>query len=706
MRSASTQPEGRLAPKNMPAPQSASSDWGDIRFAMAIVGVLTILFVPLPSILIDFGLALSIALAILILMVALWIEKPLEFSAFPTILLIATLLRLSLNIATTRLILQNGAEGHEAAGYVISGFANFVMAGDFVIGVIVFAILLTVNFVVITKGASRIAEVGARFSLDAMPGKQMAIDADLSAGLIDEAVATTRRRELEEESAFFGAMDGASKFVRGDAIAGVIITGVNSLGGVVIGVFRHGLSLSQALDVYTKLSVGDGLVTQIPALIVSLAAGLLVSKGGTRGAIERTVVGQLSHFPNALKVSGVVMAALALSPGLPLLPFGLLAAFCWSAAATIKSTGEATSGVGGHFQSTQQTGGDQTIQPASEYLRTSEIELRFGRQLSAMLVRSNNTLTHRVAKMRRNFARQYGFVIPEIKVSDNLDLPPKQYEIAVHGTVVSSAELRLGEVLVVLGDGPAPDGIVGDEIREPAFGMKAKWAPEMFANDLRGQGFSPVDATSVLLTHLGEILRSNLGRLLSYKDFRKLLDHLEPEYKRLTDEICPAHISHSSIQAVLKMLLAERISIRNIHLILEAIAEVAPFTRKIETITEHVRSRIAPQICGDIAQDGVLKLLRLGSKWELAFHKGLRKDPKGEIVEFDVDPRQIEQFSSEASTAIRNHIDQGQQFAIVCATETRPYIRMVLERMFPTLPILSHSEIARSIEVRSLGSIA
>ena len=315
-------------------PSRSNAGGQDVGFAVGIVFILTVLFLPMPAFLIDIGLAFSIALSVLILMVALWIQKPLDFSAFPTVLLIATMLRLSLNIATTRLILSHGAEGYAAAGHVIAGFASFVMSGDFVIGIIVFIILITVNFVVITKGATRIAEVGARFTLDAIPGKQMAIDADLNAGLIDDKEATRRRRELEEESAFFGSMDGASKFVRGDAIAGLIITAVNIFGGIVIGVTRHDMSPAAAADVFTKLSVGDGLVTQIPALIVSLAAGLLVSKGGTRGSTEKAVFGQLGNYPRALLLAGIVMFVLALAPGLPFLPFAPARRRCWPSSPT------------------------------------------------------------------------------------------------------------------------------------------------------------------------------------------------------------------------------------------------------------------------------------------------------------------------------------------------------------------------------------
>jgi flagellar biosynthesis protein FlhA len=678
----------------------------DVGFAVGIVLILTVLFLPLPAWMIDIGLAFSIALSVLILMVALWIQRPLDFSAFPTVLLLATLLRLSLNIATTRLILSDGHHGVDAAGHVIAGFANFVMGGNFVIGTIVFVILITVNFLVITKGATRIAEVGARFTLDAIPGKQMAIDADLNAGVIDDKEATRRRRELEEESSFFGSMDGASKFVRGDAIAGIIITAVNVFGGMVIGVTQYDLSVSQAGEVFTKLSVGDGLVTQIPALIVSLAAGLLVSKGGTRGSAEKAILSQLGNYPRALLMAASVMFMLAFAPGLPFVPFAALGGVLGFVAYLVpRRKAEAKAIEDQRVKEAADVAADEVRQSVRESLKTTEIELCLGKQISTAFLRQHNELVQRVGKMRRNFARQYGFIVPEIKLTDDLSIPPKTYQIKIHGTIVASEELRIGDVLVVVGDGPRPD-VPGDETREPAFGMKAIWVPETLSNNVKREGFAPVDIMSVLLTHLREVIRSNLSQLLSYKDMRTLLDRLEPEYKRLIEEMIPSQLSYSGLQAVLKLLLAERVSIRNLHLVLEAIAEVAPHVRRAEQLAEHVRTRMAQQICGDLAENGSLKVLRLGNRWDLAFHQSLKRDPKGEVVEFDIDPRQIEQFSTEASKVIRAHMDQGHQFALVAAPDARPYVRMVTERLFATLPVLSHIEIARGVQVKSLGTIS
>ena len=687
-------------------PPVAKKSSRDLGFALAVVFMLTVLFVPIPAFVIDLGISISIALSILILMVALWIQKPLEFSAFPTVLLLATMLRLALNVATTRVILSHGDDGVHAAGYVIGGFAELVMSGDFVIGVIVFTILIIVNFMVITKGATRIAEVGARFTLDAIPGKQMAIDADLSAGLIDEKEAQLRRRELEEESSFFGAMDGASKFVRGDAIAALIITAVNVFGGIIIGITRHGMEPAHAADVFVKLSVGDGIVSQIPALIISLAAGLLVSKGGTRGEAQTAVLGQLGHYPRAMGVSAGLMGLLAILPGLPFLPFALLGgALAGIAYVVPKRRQEEAVKVAEKEAAEVQRVQEAERVSVKESLRIVEIELVLGKQLSAHLMLQRDELANRVGKMRRRFASRYGFVVPEIKLSDDLAIDPKSYEIKIHGTTIASQRIRLGELLIVLGEGNVPD-VPHDITKEPAFGMRAAWISETFSSEVRRLGFEPIDTLSVVLTHLSETIRNNLSQLLSYKDMRALIDRLEGDYKRLIEEIIPSHMSYSGLQAVLKLLLAERVSIRNLNLILEAIAEIAPHVRRSEQIVEHVRVRMAQQICGDLIHQGQLGVLRLGNRWDLAFHQALKRDAKGDVIEFDIDPRLVEQFATEATKVIRAKMDAGESFVLVAAPDARPYVRMMIERIFVNLPVLSHVEIARGTDIKSLGTIS
>ncbi|KQQ58278.1 MULTISPECIES: flagellar biosynthesis protein FlhA [Rhizobium/Agrobacterium group] len=692
-------------PSILPLPKVAARG-RDVGFAVGIVCILCILFLPIPVFLIDMGLAFSIAFSVLILMVSLWIQRPLDFSSFPTILLISTMIRLALNIATTRVILSHGNQGHEAAGGVIAGFSSLVMSGDFVIGLIVFLILIVVNFIVITKGATRIAEVGARFTLDAIPGKQMSIDADLSAGIINEKEAQLRRRELEEESAFYGAMDGASKFVRGDAVAGLMITGINICGGIIIGVFRHGMAIGEAADVFVKLSVGDGIVSQVPALIVSLAAGLIITRGGTQGSTDTAVLNQLSGYPKALAVASGLMGVLSLVPGLPFLPFvilSMLLAFgAWIIPRQLAQVRDAER-VAEQEQTTKAQ--DAEKDTVKNSLRTTEIELALGKQVSPRLLGAHQELGFRVGKMRKKFATQYGFVVPEIKVTDDIAIPDKSYQIRIHGTTVAASTLRVGEVLVITGKGRRPS-VPGDDVREPAFGMPAMSVLENFADDLRREGFHPIDNISALLTHVSEVIRNNLPMLLSYKDVKVLIDRLDPEYKKLADEICSSHMSYSGLQAILKLLLAERVSIRNLHLILEAVAELAPHLRRTEQIVEHVRIRMAQQICGDLSDNGVLRVLRLGTKWDVVFQQAIKRDTKGEVIEFDIDPRQVEEFSNEASKVIREYMDVGLPFVLVTLPETRSYVRMITERLFSTLPVLSHVELAKGTEIKILGSIS
>jgi len=678
----------------------------DVGFAFGIVAILVILFLPIPGFLIDMGLSVSISLSVLILMVALWIREPLEFSAFPTVLLIATMLRLSLNIASTRLILSNGHEGITAAGHVIGGFSTFVMSGDFVIGLIVFGILVIVNFLVITKGSTRIAEVGARFTLDAIPGKQMAIDADLSAGLIDDREAQRRRRILEEESSFFGAMDGASKFVRGDAIAGLLITAINIFGGIVIGVTRYGMSVSEAADVFTRLSVGDGLVSQIPALVVSLAAGLLVSKGANKGSAEKVVLHQLGGYPRALLVAAALMLLLAVLPGLPFLPFFLLASLmAFMAWLIILRSGQEAAREREMKAQEQERAERKQEDSLQTFLETPALELKLGKQLSLHFMQFHDQLAHRVSRMRRKFAERYGFVTPEIRMADDLDITPRGYQILVHGAVAASFELPIGSMLVITGGGRKPS-VPCEKTTEPAYGMPACWISENLAGEVRMEGFEPVDVMSVLLTHMSETILNNLSQLLSYRDVRMLLERLPAEYQRLIDEIVPAQITFSGIQAVLKLLLAERVSIRNLDIILEAIAEIAPHARRAEQIAEHVRMRLARQICGDIAGDGPLKILRLGNRWDLAFHESIHRGEDGAAVDFNIDPRMIEEFSKDISAAIRRHMDAGHEFALVTAPDARPFVRMITERLFPNLPVLSQLEIARGVEIVELESLS
>ncbi|MEM6495479.1 MAG: FHIPEP family type III secretion protein, partial [Pseudomonadota bacterium] len=406
----------------------------------------------------------------------------------------------------------------------------------------------------------------------------------------------------------------------------------------------------------------------------------------------------------ALIMVAGLMLLFAVAPGLPVLPFALLGIVLVLGARAIPRQRAEEAKVE-QAKVAEKEKAEESARSAKESFRAPEIEVKLGRQLSSAMLPQHEALSHRMTRIRRRFAKQYGFVIPEIKLTDDLELATKSYEISIHGTIAATSELQPGSVLVVVGDGPNPS-ISGDEVREPAFGARALWLPEVFSEDLRQEKFTPIDPASVLLTHLAEVVRGNLSRLLSYKDVRQLLSDLDPEYQRLLEEISPAHISYSGLQAILKSLLAERVSIINLHLILEAIAEIAPHVRRTEQIVEHVRIRLAQQICGDLAAKGVLSVLRLGNRWDLAFHESLRRDASGDISEFDIDPRLLEEFSKDATASIQSHLDSGEQPALVVEPDARPYVRMVIERLFSGLPVLSHVEIARGVEIRSLGTIS
>jgi flagellar biosynthesis protein FlhA len=486
----------------------------------------------------------------------------------------------------------------------------------------------------------------------------------------------------------------------------LLITAINVFGGIIIGYARHGMSIGEAADVFVKLSVGDGLVSQIPALIVSLAAGLLVSRGGTAGSTDQAVVNQLGAYPRALMVAAGLILLLAMMPGLPFIPFAVLgggmAFLGWmiprqlEAASKLKRAQE---------QQMAQQKTDSEKDSVKSVLKTAEIELLLGKQVSTRLLGAHQELAFRVGKMRRKFAGQYGLIVPEIKVSDDISIPDKAYHVRIHGTTIASNTVRVGEVIVVTGGGRKPS-IPGDDIREPAFGMPAVSILETFTEDLKREGFHPIDNVSVVLTHLSEVIRNNLPQLLSYKDVKILIERLDPEYRKLADEICSSHMSYSGLQAVLKLLLAERVSIRNLHLILEAVAELAPHVRKTEQIVEHVRVRMSQQLCGDLADNGTLRVLRLGNKWDMVFHQALKRDAKGEIVEFDIDPRHLEEFSEQATKVIREHLDRGMPFVLVSSPESRSYVRMIIERLFATLPVLSHVELAKGLEIKIIGSIS
>ncbi len=675
----------------------------DVAFALGVVMVLGMLFVPLPPILLDFGLAISLSVSVLILMIALWIPKPLDFNSFPTLLLMVTMLRLSLNISSTRLILSRGHTGPGAAGGVIEGFSRFIVSGDFVIGIVIFAILVVINFVVITKGSTRIAEVSARFSLDAMPGKQMAIDADLGAGMITEEDARRRRRTLEAESAFFGAMDGASKFVRGDAVAGLIITLINVVGGILIGVIQHGLTITQALDNYTTLTIGDGLVTQIPALVVSLAAGLIVTKGGTEGATNEAVLGQLSNFPKALYMAAGLLLMIGLLPGFPLLVFlflaGLMAGLAYLMQHQTRRR-DAAEAAAEEKRKTRESGA--TEETTQSLLKLDELRLELGSGLVPLISSMDAALPGKVKSLRNLFVKDFGFVLPAVRIKDNAALPGNSYAILVQGVEVARGEVRPTGMMVIDPAGTVID-LPGERTKEPTFGLPAVWIDRGRAAEAERRGHTVVDPESVITTHMTEVIKEHMPELLSYGATQELVKNLDREYQKLANEISnPAPIV--LLQHVLQRLLAERVSIRNMQLIIESIAETAASTTNVVTITDHVRSRLANQICRALTDAaGFVPVLVMSAAWENEFTEAVKMN--GTERTLLMSPQRVQEFLLDARKLIQQFAARDEWPALMVTPEVRSFVRSMLERVSPMTQVISHNEIHRKAALKTLGTI-
>ncbi|MGQ9370165.1 flagellar biosynthesis protein FlhA [Azospirillum sp. ST 5-10] len=676
----------------------------DVLFAVAILLVLAVLFLPVPSWMLDMGLTLSFAVSVLILMVSLWIPKPLDFSSFPTVLLVVTMLRLALNIASTRLILSDGHSGTAAAGHVIQGFSQFIMGGNFVIGVVIFCILVVINFVVITKGATRIAEVGARFTLDAIPGKQMAIDADLSAGMIDDVEARRRRKELEDESTFYGAMDGASKFVRGDAVAGLIITGINVLGGMAIGIVQQGMSFEAAASAYTTLTVGDGLATQIPALVVSLAAGLLVTKGGNTGSADKVVVDQLGAHPKALMVAAGLLGLLALTPGLPFAPFmavaGGFGALGWYAPrrrARLAALAKLE-------ESRKPAAAQPPEEPVEEMLKVDEVKVEVGNHLVPLILNKNGPLTSKVKTLRKRFAMEFGFVLPSVRIKDSSFLAPKSYVVSIMGVEVAKGEVRPKHLLAIDPTGGEVADVQGESTREPTFGLHAKWIDPARHEEAVAKGYTVVDPESVITTHLTEVIKDHLPTLLTFAALQKLIDGLGREYQKLINDMVPSQISMVVLQRVLQALLAERVSIRNLPIIVEAVAEAVGWTRHITLITEHVRARLGQQICQGLAgSDGFVPVIALSPKWEQVLMENIVVE--GDDRRFVMPPSQVQEFLTALRLKIQKHATPQVWPALLVGAEVRPFVRSLLERVSPMTPVLSHAELHRKAALKTIDQV-
>jgi flagellar biosynthesis protein FlhA len=675
----------------------------DIALAIGVMAILVVLILPLPAMLLDMALAISIILSVLILMTSLFIQAPLEFSAFPTVLLISTMLRLSLNLASTRLILAHGHEGTNAAGHVIEAFGNFVMSGNFVIGIIVFTILVIVNFVVITKGSGRIAEVAARFHLDAMPGKQMAIDADLSAGLIDEGEARRRRKMIEDESGFFGAMDGASKFVRGDAIAGLLVVFVNILGGMIIGIAQQGMPFAEAAHTYTLLTVGDGLVTQVPALIVSMAAGLLVSKAGVSGAADKALMAQLSGYPKALGMSAAVMTVMALLPGIPMLPFMLLGGGAGALAYLIDDRQKKL--VAADLKKTEVAQAEPVEEPISTALKVDDLKIELGYALLPLVNSPNGTdrLTEQIKALRRSLATEMGFVMPAVRILDNVQLDANTYAIKIKEVDAGSGRVWPGQHMVMDPSG-GQVAMPGIHTSEPTFGLPATWVDAALKEDAIIKGYTVVDAATVLATHLTELIKANVAEILSYAEVNKLIKELPKEQTDLVKEIVPAQITVSGIQRVLQNLLAERVSVRDLATILEGIAEAVAFTRNPMMLAEQVRTRLSRQICAQYTTpNGYLPLIALTAKWEQAFAESIIG--QGDDRHLAMQPSRLTEFITLVRERFEDAARTGEAPVLVTSAAIRPFVRSIVERFRAQTPVLSQAEIHPRARLKTVGSI-
>ncbi|MBP6985788.1 MAG: flagellar biosynthesis protein FlhA [Alphaproteobacteria bacterium] len=693
---------------NMERIQAALSR-GDIAFALGLMCILVVLILPLPAWLLDIALAFSLMSSVLVLMTVLFIMKPLEFSSFPTVLLVTTMLRLGLNVASTRLILSRGHEGTHAAGHVIEAFGNFIMGGNFVIGLIVFGILVIVNFVVITKGSGRIAEVSARFSLDSMPGKQMAIDADLSAGLIDETEAKRRRKEVEGESNFYGSMDGAAKFVRGDAIAGLCITFINIVGGIIVGVAQMGVSLSTAAHTYTFLSVGDGLVAQIPALIVSTAAGLLISKAATdEGSANKALFDQLTAYPSALGMASFLMFFISLLPGLPFVPFVMLAGLTGYGAYTIAQKQEKDSltritEIDEQEQKVIHDEQEKISQQGALYVEPIRLEL--GYSLLPLLQNKdlNRSLPDQITALRKQLANEIGFVLPVVRIQDNIQIGSNEYTISIKEIVSAKGDLR-PSMLLAMDPQNAEVMIPGEPTKEPTFGLNAKWIDYNRKAEAEGLNYTVVDPCTVIITHLTEVIKDNMVDLLTFEETQKLFDGLSKAHQKLLRDISPAQISMAGIQKVLHTLLQERVSIRDLPTILESIAEACTYSRDISAIAEHVRARLSRQICAaNSDENGLLPIITLSPEWEQLFHESLVGE--GESRQLAMAPSRLQGFIQKVQSTYNDQMIKGVVPVLLTNPTVRPHVRSVVERFRPSTVVLSQNEIHPRVKLKTCAQI-
>lgn len=671
----------------------------DVLVAVGIILILIFMIVPVPPFMLDLSLTLSITLSILIILVSSYVRKPLDFSVFPSVLLIATLMRLSLNIASTRLILTRGELGTEAAGKVIKAFGEFVVSGNFVVGLIVFLILVIINFIVITKGAGRIAEVSARFTLDAMPGKQMSIDADLNAGLIDEKEARRRREEISREADFYGAMDGASKFIRGDAIAAIIIMIINIIGGILIGVLQKGMPISDAVQTYVILTIGDGLAAQIPALITSTAAGIVVSRAATETNLGQDILQQLFKNPKTLATASGVLLLLGLIPGLPHLPFILIAIVSGAIAYLMLSKERKEKEIPPPSPPEEKP---LSLQEQLEsLLKVDPISLEIGYNLIP-LVEGESSLVERIRSLRKQIAIEMGYIVPSIHIKDNLMLKPAQYSILIKGVEISTAEIIPGRFLAI--GARAGQDIDGIPTKDPAFGVDALWIEEKDVSRAQMLGFTVVDAPSVIVTHLREILKNYGYELLGKQETQRLLDNLAKTHPRVVDDLIPNLLTLSQVQKVLQNLLRERVSIKDLQTILEVLAEYSSVTKDPDILTEYVRQALSRQITKSVQNpDGSISAILLEPALERTLIEALQTTPQG--INFAADPLMMEKIMEKIKITSDEATIKGYQPVLICSQAIRRFIKRAVERVMPALPVLSPQELASGVKIYMLTTV-
>lgn len=670
----------------------------DVYLAIGVLTILAVMVVPLPTPLLDLLLAFNISFSLIVLLVSMYITQPLQFSIFPSLLLVATLFRLSLNVASTRLILGEGY-----AGRVITAFGTFVVKGNYVVGIIIFLILVVIQFVVITKGAGRVAEVAARFTLDAMPGKQMAIDADLNAGLIDEQEARRRREEIAREADFYGAMDGASKFVRGDAVAGLVITAVNILGGFVVGVVQRGLSFGEALRTYTILTVGDGLVSQIPALIVSTAAGIVVTRAASESHLGEDLVRQVFSQPRPLAIAAAVLLVFAVTPGLPALPFFVLAALVGMAASSARRNLQKLQSAEAQAKQKAEAGKKRPAEEGVErYLYVDPMELEIGYRLIPIVdPEHGGDLLHRITMIRRQCALELGIIVPPIRIRDNIQLPPNRYVMRIRGTQVAEGELMPGYYLA-LESGTLASRVEGIPTKDPAFGLPGLWIPEVRKEQAERAGYTVVEPAAVLATHLKEVIRQNAHRLLTRQEVSRLIEGVKKENQALVDELIPGLLSLGQVQKVLQNLLRERVSIRNLVTILEALADSAPMTKDPDILTEYVRNALAPEIHRPyVAEDGRLYAITLDPALEKVVTDGVRHSER--VSAPDLPQPVLRQLYDNLQKQVDRMTREGHVPLVLCSPVVRPYFRKLVEPVFPSLAVLSYTELPPQLEVRTVS---